>query len=92
MSIIHFTINFRTNQKHKVQDFVDDYKSKSGIEILELKIEKYWKEEDQIQATFFTKIDLTRSEEKTFEILKMANNLATTRHHCWTFNGPHESG
>lgn len=92
MSIIRFTINYRTNQKQKVQDFVDDYKSKAGIEIQELKIQKYWKEEDQMQATFFTTVDLIRSEEKTFRILEMANLLATTKRHRWTFNGPHENG
>ncbi len=92
MSIIQFTIHYRTDQRKKVQDFVDDYKSKTGIEIEELKIEKYWKEENQTQATFFTRIDLIRNEEKTFEILKLANVLATTKRHHWTFNGPHESG
>lgn len=92
MSIIQFTINYRTNQKHKVQDFVDDYKSKVGIEIEELKIEEYWKEEDEMQATFLTRINSIRNEEKVFEILKMANALATTKRHRWTFNGPHESG
>lgn len=92
MSIIQFTINYRTNQKQKVQAFVDDYKLKVGIEIQELKIEKYWKEEDQMQATFFTRVDSISNEEKIFKILKMANLLATTKRNRWTFNGPHESG
>lgn len=92
MSIIQFTINYRTNKKQKVQDFIDDYKSKAGIEIQELKIEKYWKEEDQMQATFFTRVDSIRNEEKTFTILKIANILATSKRHGWTFNGPHDSG
>ena len=92
MSIIQFTINYRTNQRQKLQDFVDDYKLRAGIEIQDLKIEKYWKEEDQMQATFFTRVDSIRSEEKTFRVLKMANVLVTTKRHRWTFNGPHESG
>lgn len=92
MSIIRFTFNYRTDQKQKVQDFVDDYISKAGIEIHELKIERYWKEGDQMQATFSTRVDSIRSEEKTFRILKMANLLATTKRGRWTFNGPHENG
>ena len=91
MSIIHFTINYRTNQKQKVQDLVDDYKSKAGIEIHDLRIERYWKEEDQMQATFFANTNLIGKEEKTFDILRMANILATTKQHRWTFNGPHEN-
>jgi hypothetical protein len=92
MSIIRFTINYRTTQQKKLEDFVDSYRLRVGIEIQELKIECYWKEAAQMQATFFTTTDLIRSEEKVFQILTMANILSTTDRHRWTFNGPHENG
>jgi len=92
MSTIQFTINYRTNQEQKVHDFLDNYVLKAGIEIQDLKIERYWKEKDQMQATFLAKTDSIRSEEKTFEILKLANVLASTNRHHWTFNGPYENG
>jgi hypothetical protein len=91
MSKIYFTINYKTNQKSKVQNFVDDYTSKAEIEIQEVKIERYWKNEDQMQATFFTTLDSISREEKTFKILTMANILATTTRHRWIFVGPHDS-
>lgn len=92
MSTIHFTINYRTSHKKKVKDFIDDFVNRAGIEIQELKIERYWKMEDQMQAIFFTVIDSTKVEEKTFQILRLANILAVTSRHHWTFNGPHENG
>jgi hypothetical protein len=90
MTRIHFTINYRTNDKQKAQDFVDEYRQKAGIEIEELTIERYWKEKDQMQAVFFTRIASTRVEEKTFAILRLANVLAKSRYR-WTFNGPYEN-
>jgi hypothetical protein len=87
-----FIINYRTDQKEKIENFVDDYSSKAGIEIKDLKIERYWKEKDQMQATFFTTTDSIQAEEKTFQILRMANILATTKRNRWTFNGPHDNG
>ena len=92
MSTIHFTIHYRTNQKQKVQGFIDQYSVQCGIEIHDLKIERYWKGKDQLQASFFITTKLTQREEKIFQILALANMLATTTQHSWTFNGPHENG
>jgi hypothetical protein len=90
MSKIYFRFNYRTDQKRKVEDFIADYKLKAGIEIEELKIERYWKEKDQMQATFMLQPALTGKEETIFLILKLANILGTSKFR-WTFNGPQEN-
>ena len=92
MSTIYFTVNYRSGKKNKVEDFIQAYVSKAGIQIEELKIEIYWKDKNYMQATFSMKIESSRKEDKTFQILELANILAPSQRHQWTFNGPHENG
>ena len=89
MSKIYVAINYRVNQKSKVQNVVDAYIATAGVEITDLTIERYWKEADQMQATFFITLGPMSREEKTFKVLTLANMLAKTTQYRWTFVGPH---
>ena len=91
MERIRFKINFETKQKRKFQDFLELYQKKIGLEFQELKIDKYWKIEEQFQANFFVETDLKEKENRVYEVLVYANKLESSGDFNWTINGPHEN-
>lgn len=91
MKKIRFKINYEVKHKRKFEEFIDRYQEEIGLEFKELKIERYWKIEEQFQANFFIESDSTEREKKIYEILTWANKLWSSGHSNWTINGPHES-
>lgn len=89
MSKIQFTINYKADKRH-LEKFIARYASEIGFELHDIKIDKYWKIEGQLQAGFFTEIDSGSNEEKVYTILKLANKLWSSGYQRWSINGPHE--
>ena len=92
MGRIRFKINYQVKQKRKFEQFLELYQSKIGLRFNELKIEKYWKVHEELQANFFVDTDSTSNESRVYEILIMADQLWSTGHSNWTISGPHENG
>ena len=90
MGKIRFRVNYQIKQKRKFEEFLDRYQTEIGLKFIELKIERYWKIEEQFQATFLIQTDSTSNEKRVYETLTMANQLWSTDSLKWIINGPHE--
>lgn len=88
MGIIRFKINYEVKQKRKFEDFLDRYQTKIGFPFQGLKIERYWKIEEQFQADFFIETSSFDKEQQVYEILTLANRLYESGYSNWIFNGP----
>ena len=91
MTKIRFRINFETKVKRKFEEFLDGFQQKTAYDFHDLKIEKYWKIENQYQANFILKLENQKKEQIVFEILKFANCLYPTKDGTWIINGPYEN-
>lgn len=91
MERVQFKINYEVKQKRKFEEFLDRYQDQIGLEFKELKIERYWKIEEQFQADFFVETDLKEKEKRIYEVLVFANKLESSGTLNWTIDGPHEN-
>ena len=90
MTTIRFTINFQTNIKRKLEEYIDLYEGEIGLRIIDIKINRYHKIDNQFQANF--KIETLESDNKNlvYTTLMLANKLWDTGHLNWEFIGPFE--
>lgn len=58
----------------------------------QLEIERYWKIKGQFQASFIVKTGAESNEERTYEVLIMANKLLEAGNGQLCINGPFENG
>ncbi|WP_321533043.1 hypothetical protein [uncultured Desulfuromonas sp.] len=90
MNTIGFKINYQVKQKQKFEKFLNRFKSEIGYELINLKIEKYYKIENQFQARFYIEARNKTEEKLVYEVLKLSNKLWSSGNLNWVFNGPHE--
>lgn len=90
MGLYRFKINYEVQQKRKVEKFIDSYAKKIEFELLELKINRYWKIEKQFQAVFLVKSKSVQKEKIVYEILRLANILWSEKYSNWEVNGSYE--
>lgn len=89
MPDILFTVNYEVKQKRKFSDFLTLFASKIERELINLKIETYWKIEEQFQAQFLIKSEFKENDERVYELLLLANKLSdNTASGTWSFIGP----
>lgn len=91
MTKIRFNIIYECKLKRKFEKFLKIYSRQTGFNFLEMKLEKYWKEQKQFQATFFTETESMNKEIVVYEVLCLANKLYSTGYGRWTIYGPHEN-
>lgn len=91
MTKVQFKINYKADKRY-VEKFIERYKSSIELELHDIKIEKYWKIEGQLQVGFFVEMDCRSNEEKVYTILKFANKLWPSGYLRWTIKGPHDNG
>lgn len=91
MGRIRFKINYEVKQKRKFEDFLNRYQTEIGFPYQELKIERYWKIEEQFQADFFIETSSIDKEQQVYEILTLANRLSESGYPNWSFNGPYDN-
>jgi len=91
MSKIHFTINYEIKTKRKLEKFLEEYKGKIGFELRELKIDRYWKIQEQFQAVFYIESDLMEKEQLVYQTLVLANKLSLGVSNRWIMMGPYEN-
>ncbi len=73
---VSWKIYLRVNNELKATKLINQIKQKIDLELLELSITKYWKDETLFETTFKTKIvDEISEAEATVHILQLANCL-----------------
>lgn len=92
MYLIRFTLNFQINHKRGVEKYLDMYSKEIGKDLLNVKIEKYWKISGQFQAQFTLESAHTEKEKLVFEILMLANKVDSIQGFNWKVKGPHDVG
>ncbi|MCT4665251.1 MAG: hypothetical protein N4A45_08480 [Flavobacteriales bacterium] len=90
MTTIRFTINFQTKIKRKLEKYINLYEGKIGHRLIDIKINRYHKIDNQFQADF--KIETSESDNKNlvYTALILANKLWDTGYLNWKFVGPFE--
>ncbi len=92
MGIIRYKINYEVKEKRKFEQFLEQYQEEIGYNLEELKIERYWKIEEQFQATFLIKTESSEKEKRVYETLILANKLVNTVDYNLKVYGPHDNG
>jgi hypothetical protein len=92
MALLHFTLNFQTEQKRKLERFIEEFLGTVGSRAQSLSIDRYDKISNQMQARFEIETDTLQKEVAVYEMLSLANKLCNTRKSRWTFLGPYDEG
>ncbi len=88
MGKIRFLINYEANLKKRLEQFLKAYEQEIGFSIQGLKIERCLRIEGEFEATFFVETATSEKAGSVYEVLIMANQLSSSSHSVWKFNGP----
>ncbi len=92
MSVIHFQVNYQVHRKEKLEHFLNAYSEAVDKDLVDLKIERYGKFENQWQATFHLILPNLSKADFVYEQLLLANALSDRTGGRWTVLGPHDDG